>query len=78
MENTPTWQLAQHGMSYSKSKPSCAVVEAVADREDVDPGTLKPPLYTVIDTEALDAIFASTPGDSRSSEGTGPSSTASI
>lgn len=44
---------------------SGAVVEAVADREGVDPANVHPPLYSVIDTDALDAIFASTHGNSR-------------
>ncbi|MFC6720738.1 HalOD1 output domain-containing protein [Halobacteriaceae archaeon SHR40] len=37
------------------------VVEKVAEAEDVDPLELTPPLYEVIDPDALDQIFASTP-----------------
>lgn len=39
---------------------SLKVVEKVADREGTDPAELHPPLYTVIDTEALDSLFQST------------------
>ncbi|MXV63899.1 hypothetical protein GS429_17900 [Natronorubrum sp. JWXQ-INN-674] len=34
-----------------------AIVEAVADREDVAPTELQPPLYDVIDPDALTALF---------------------
>jgi CheY-like chemotaxis protein len=40
---------------------SVAVVEAVAAREDVDPVELLPPLGEVVDTEALDGLFAPQP-----------------
>lgn len=36
---------------------SVAVVEAVAEAENVDPTTLDPPLHTAIDADALDALF---------------------
>lgn len=42
---------------------STAVVETVAAHEGVDPATLTPPLYEVLDPDALDALFASQPGD---------------
>lgn len=38
--------------------PSRAVVEAVAEAEDVDPTDLAP-LYGVVDPDALDALFTS-------------------
>lgn len=42
--------------------PSQAVIEAVAEAEDVPPSELHPPqyepLHAVIDPEALDALFA--------------------
>lgn len=38
-----------------------SVVVAVADAEDTNPVEL-PPLYNVIDTDALDAMFAPEPG----------------
>ncbi len=41
---------------------STAVVRAVADREGVDPIELDEPLYEVIDSEALDELFASGDG----------------
>ncbi|WP_436931461.1 HalOD1 output domain-containing protein [Halosimplex halobium] len=45
----------------SPESPSAAVVRRVADREGVDPGELATPLYSVVDPEALDALFR--PGD---------------
>ncbi|WP_226479130.1 HalOD1 output domain-containing protein [Natrinema amylolyticum] len=44
---------------------SLKVVEEVADREEIDPAELQPPLHTVIDTEALDTLFRSTPTTAR-------------
>ena len=53
-------------MSQKGERISLKVVEKVADREGVDPLALHPPLHTVIDTEALDSLFQSTPSTSRS------------
>lgn len=36
---------------------SSAIVSAVADREDVDPRALDPPLQSVVDTDALNQLF---------------------
>jgi hypothetical protein len=33
---------------------------AIADREGVEPENLNPPLYSAVDTEALDALFEPT------------------
>lgn len=44
-----------------KSSLSHAVVQAVAEAERVDPLELTPPLYEVIDSDALDRLFAVTP-----------------
>jgi len=44
--------------------PSLAVVEAVSAKTGVDPRDLDPPLATVIDTTALDALVD--PADDRS------------
>ena len=41
---------------------SGAVVEAVAAEEGVTPSQLSKPLYSVIDSYALDALFRSTSG----------------
>lgn len=38
------------------------LVQAVADAADVDPVDLSPPLYDVVDPEALEALFAPTDG----------------
>lgn len=40
----------------SDRPPSTAVVEAVADEEGVEPALLSPPLYEVIDPEALNSL----------------------
>lgn len=45
--------------------PSQAVIELVAEAEDVDPVDLDVPLYDAVDPEALDALFESTAGSSR-------------
>ena len=42
------------------------VVEKVAEREGVTPAELHPPLHTVVNTEALDRLFQSTPSATRS------------
>lgn len=39
---------------------SRAIVEAIADKEGLDPVELTPPLYEVIDPDALERIFADT------------------
>ncbi|MEY7847995.1 HalOD1 output domain-containing protein [Natrarchaeobius sp. A-rgal3] len=45
--------------------PSRAVVEAVAEAEEISPDELRPPeyepLHAVVDPEALDALFADRP-----------------
>ncbi|RKD93354.1 HalOD1 output domain-containing protein [Halopiger aswanensis] len=38
------------------------LVQAIADAADVDPVDLSPPLYDVVDPEALEALFAPTDG----------------
>lgn len=40
-------------------RASTRVIEAVARREDISPASLQPPLYEVIDPDALDEIFRS-------------------
>lgn len=40
---------------------SQTIVETVADAEDVDPAELTPPLYDVVDTDALDEFIDATP-----------------
>lgn len=38
------------------------VVTAIADQEGIDPTDLDPPLYEVVDPEALNRLFADTTG----------------
>lgn len=45
---------------------TAAVVEAVAIHRDVDPTSLEPPLHDVVDTDALETLFAPTRQGSRS------------
>ncbi len=44
---------------------SLTIVEAVADAEGVAPEELVPPLYSVVDPDALDQMFLPTPTDGR-------------
>lgn len=54
----------------AKREPvSVKVVREVADREGTDPTELRPPLHAVVDTDALDALFRSGEGTTRT-EGT--------
>ncbi|MFD1515260.1 HalOD1 output domain-containing protein [Halomarina rubra] len=49
-----------HEASYDGSDPIyTAVVEAVAETKGVDPLSLEPPLYDVLDPEALDSLYSS-------------------
>lgn len=41
------------------------IVRKIAAREGIDPSMLDPPLYDVIDPEALDAVFESVAGTDR-------------
>lgn len=41
----------------SSQSLSAAVATAVADREGVDPTELEPPLFDVVDVDALDSVF---------------------
>lgn len=54
----------------SKREPvSHTIVKKIADREGVDPAEMNPPLHSVIDTDALDALFQPTSTTARK-EGT--------
>ncbi|RQG98011.1 HalOD1 output domain-containing protein [Natrarchaeobius chitinivorans] len=39
------------------------IVQEISDRDGVRPTDLEPPLYEVVDTEALDALFRSSGDD---------------
>lgn len=54
-----------HTATAETSSLSQSVIEAVAEAEGVDPLELTPPLYEVIDPDALDHVFATTPTDNR-------------
>jgi len=46
-----------------ESRPTSEkIIAEIADRNGTDPTELHPPLYEVIDVEALDALFASDRG----------------
>ena len=42
----------------AEHKPTLAVVQAVADAENVDPAALDPPLYSVVEPEALNQLVS--------------------
>lgn len=44
---------------------SIKVSDEVADREEIDPAELQPPLHTAVDTEALNDLFRPTPSTPR-------------
>lgn len=44
------------------SSLTMALINAIADQEDVDPTELNPPLFDVLDPEALDSLFRTTEG----------------
>jgi hypothetical protein len=52
MTNTGTVRSNAHGSLVGR------IVEKVAESEGVDPTELQPPLYEVIDPDALNAVFA--------------------
>lgn len=55
------WRLPAVMSSISIDEPlSHAVVEVVADAENVDPTELETPLHEVINPDALDTLFKST------------------
>ena len=53
--------MGSHDASFDGVVPVyTAIVEAVAETKGVDPLSLEPPLYDVLDPEALDALCDST------------------
>lgn len=67
IENVAGAGLARRGRAYRSTDPddgkvSLAVVEALADAWGVSLLDIDPPLYDVVDLEALDALF-DTPGN---------------
>lgn len=49
--------------------PSTLIIDLIADLQGVDPVELTPPLYSVIDPDALDALFHSSTGDASQTSG---------
>lgn len=60
---------SRRGRDRAADAPSRAVVDAIAEREGVEPTELSPRLYDVIDPEALDSLFA--PAETDTSRPTG-------
>lgn len=56
-------QSALTSTTDSTEKPSETIVGLIADLEGVDPVELSPSLYSVIDPDALDSLFHSSPSD---------------
>ncbi|ELY43822.1 HalOD1 output domain-containing protein [Natronorubrum sulfidifaciens] len=52
--------MLDHEPLEANARPSLRVIEAVANADDVDPAGLEPPLYDVVDTNALDRLFEPT------------------
>lgn len=50
-------------VSSERDAASLAVVEEIATAKSASPAELTPPLYEVIDPEALNAVLRSSPGD---------------
>lgn len=53
----------------ANARPSLRVLESVADADDVDPASLEPPLYDVVDTNALDRLFEPTASETTARRG---------
>ncbi|WP_254861978.1 HalOD1 output domain-containing protein [Halovivax gelatinilyticus] len=53
---------AIHADEVGESSVTQTVVESVAEAEGIDPLELSPPLYDVVDTEALETLFADKKG----------------
>lgn len=65
MDSTPSNGISAGG----QSSISIRVVEAVAEREGIDPLEVSPPLHDAIDPNALDALFEPT-ASGRRADGT--------
>jgi hypothetical protein len=50
-------------------RPSQVIIDLIADLEGVDPVDLSPPLYSVVDPDALDALFHSSNDNSAQTPG---------
>jgi hypothetical protein len=48
--------MESHGQREGR-RASTRVIEAVARREGISPASLQPPLYVVVDPDALDEMF---------------------
>lgn len=59
----------EHESPEANASPSLHVIEAVADADDVDPASLEPPLYDVVDTNALDRLFEPTASETTARRG---------
>lgn len=62
-------QLEPSATVETAEKPSELIVDLIADLEGVDPVELSSPLYSVIDPDALDALFQSSNGNSTETPG---------
>ncbi|WP_276255547.1 HalOD1 output domain-containing protein [Halomontanus rarus] len=52
--------MSSHPQPLASDSVTAEIVQAIATERDADPTELKPPLYTVVDTEALNDLFAPT------------------
>lgn len=52
--------MSSHPQHLASDSVTAELVQAIATERDTDPTELEPPLYTVVDTEALNDLFAPT------------------
>jgi len=52
--------MSDHRSSPFDAAPSTAIVSEIARLEGMEPTEIEPPLYEVLDPDALDALFTST------------------
>lgn len=60
---------ATHDQEHSTMNLSTDIIKAIADREGTSPTRLSPPLHSVIDPDALNALFQPTVSSDRQREG---------
>lgn len=53
----------------SNEKPSRTIINQIADLEGTSPTELTPPLYSVVDPDALDSLFHSSTSDKSETSG---------
>lgn len=52
--------MSSHPQHLASDSVTAEITQAIAAQRDMDPTELEPPLYTVVDTEALNDLFSTT------------------